>query len=235
MRNAILGLLLLLAATLSAQSNIPAGTLLPVRLDTGLNTQKIKPGQTVHASIMQHIPGTEISRGSHVLGHVVDVAPTHITLRFDTVSVKGHNITVTTDLRALASLSEVESAQLPESGADRGTPKPDWTTTQVGGDQVYRGGGPVARGVDTVGKPTDNGVVGGVTADLPCRGPIDNNNSPQAFWIFSTNACGLYGYDNLSLDHAGRSNPVGTIQISAKSGKLSIGSGSGLLLRVQGS
>jgi hypothetical protein len=58
MKLASLGLFLLLAAPLPAQTGIPAGTILPVQLDTGLNTAKIKADQAVRATVMQSIPGT---------------------------------------------------------------------------------------------------------------------------------------------------------------------------------
>ena len=227
--------LLVLAAPLMAQNAIPSGTILPVELDTGLRTAKLAPGHVVRGTVMQNVPGTLIRRGAHVLGHVVSVTPTTLTLRFDTVVEHGRRYAIATNLRALASLLAVGEAQIPEGGADRALRPEDRNHIQIGGDVVYPDGGPVARGLDIVGEPTPNGVLDHPRANAPCRGAIADDAAPQALWLFSSNACGLYGYDNLSIDHFGRTHPAGAIRISAKTGKLNIRSGSGLLLRVEGS
>lgn len=129
---------------------------------------------------------------------------------------------------------EVEEAQIPEGGADRALRPEDRNREQIGGDIVYPDGGPVAHGLDIVGEPTAYGALDRPAANPPCRAALADNSNPQALWLFSANACGLYGYDNLTVSHFGRTEPVGVIQLSAKSGKINIRSGSGLLLRVQG-
>lgn len=235
MRYAWLLLLILLQPALFAQNTIPAGTVLPVRLDTGLNADRIASGKVVRAEVMQNIPGTTIHKGAHVLGHVLSVTPRRLELRFDTLVTKNGRIPVTTNLRALASSLEVEEAQIPEGGADRAMPSAlDPTTRQIGGEQVFRGGGPVARGTTPVGEPTPNGVIGTLSDNPPCRGAVAGNDRPQAFWLFSTDACGLYGFDDLTIEHFGRTDPVGIIVLTSKTGKLNIRSESGFLLRVQG-
>ncbi|MFP5229674.1 MAG: hypothetical protein ACLGXA_18830 [Acidobacteriota bacterium] len=235
MKLAPLGLLWLLAVSLAAQNAIPAGTTLPLQLDTGLNAAKLAPGHAVRATVMQNIPGTPIRRGAHVLGSVVSVTPSTLVFRFDTVANHGKRFPLVANLRALASLLEVEEAQIPEGGADRALPPDQRSHEQIGGDIVYPWDGPVARGLDVVGEPTPYGALARPTANPPCHGAADGNPRPQALWLFSTDACGLYGYSNLTIDHFGRTDPVGTIRLSAKSGKLYIRSGSGLLLRVHGS
>lgn len=236
MKNACLVFtLLLLPALLPAQDAIPAGTVLPLQLETGLNAGRVKAGQAIRAKVMQDVPGTRIRRGAKVLGHVISVSPTRLELRFDTISMGKKTVPVRSNLRALASMMAVEEAQLPEGGPDRALPPEDWTTTQVGGEQVYRGGGPVADGLLTVGKPVAYGVVGQVRSNPPCRAAIADNSRPQALWIFSTNACGVFGFSDLAIEHFGRTAPQGMIALVSKSGKLNIRSGSGLLLRVQGS
>ena len=74
-----------------------------------------------------------------------------------------------------------------------------------------------------------------VRTGQPCRAVVNDNNHPQALWLFSADACGVYGIGNLRIDHAGRTAPTGTIVLSAKHGKLNLRGGSALLLRVQGS
>jgi hypothetical protein len=233
---------LALSGIAQAQSALPAGTVLPVSLDRGIKAGSARPGQEIRARIMQDIPGTSIHRGAHVLGHVVRAeapknGPARLEISFDNVQEHGRRIPFRSNLRAMASFFEVEQAQIPEDMSDRGLTPETWTTQQIGGDQVYRGGGPVAVGDTVVGEPNPYGVVGPPLSQSGegCRGQLDGNTSPQAFWLFSTDACGVYGFPNIRIEHAGRTNPQGTIILIAQSGKLAIGSGSGLLLRVQGS
>lgn len=142
---------------------------------------------------------------------------------------------MTTNLRTLASMMEVEDAQVPKTGPDRGTSENAWTTVQIGGGVVYRGGGPVANGLRVVGTPTANGVLVR-TASKPgtkCRGDLGGNDQPQALWVFSADACGTYGFPDLTIVHAGRSNPVGQITLASERSNFDVRRGSGLLLRVK--
>jgi len=114
--------LIMFAAQLFAQSTIPAGTILPVALNSPLNLRKVKPGQVITARIMQDVPlppGVKIHTGAKVIGHVVDVKPAdgasgaRISFRFGTLVIGKQRIPITTNLRALASMMAVEEAQLP--------------------------------------------------------------------------------------------------------------------------
>ena len=233
MKNLLLLLAILPTPLLFAQNAIQPGDVLPLRLDTGLNAAHIKPGKVIRATVMQSIPGTTIHRGAHVLGNVVSVTPTRLELRFDTLVTKQSRIPLAANLRALGSPLEVDQAQMPENGGDRGLPSVlDQTTRRIGGEQVYRGGGHVARGITTVGEPTADGALGRLNANPPCQGTIAGNDRPQALWIFSTDACGLYGFDDLTVEHFGRTDPVGTIVLASKTGKINIRTGSAFLLRV---
>jgi hypothetical protein len=232
--------LLLLSAAMMAQGAVPAGTILPVSLDKGLNVSKVHPGHEIRAKVMQDVPGTTIRRGAEVLGHVVEAnssgnGPARLEIRFDSVRMRGQSIPIRTNLRAVASFVEVQQAQVPEEEASRGLNPQTWTTEQIGGEQVYRGGGPVATGITTVGEPTPYGVLGmpRIQTGLGCRGVVSDANQPQAMWLFSTDACGVYGYANIRIEHAGRTDPAGTIVLVADNGRLKLQSGSGMLLRVQ--
>lgn len=230
-----LGLLLLFPLTAFAQNPIPPGTILPVRLDSTLNAGHIRPDQPIRARVMQNIPGTPIRRGAQLVGLVLSVHPNSIDLRFNSVVSHGRRIPVSTGLRALASMLDVEQAQLPLAPPARGDIPENENTRQIGGDIVYRGGGPVmAHGV-RVGVPTPYGVRVRLTANGPCRSTIDGDTRLQSLWLFSSAACGVYGIPGLAIAHAGRNHPSGDIDLRSTSGRFLIRSGSGWLLRVLGS
>lgn len=234
----IFAAVLCLPAVILAQSTVPSGTLVPVSLDHRLNSNKVHAGQPITATVMQDIPGTSIHRNARVLGHILNVDRSggglKLELRFDEVRSHSQSIRLKTSLRALASFLEVQEAERPEEMGSRGLTPETWDTQQIGGDQVYRGGGPVTERGEVVGRPAAWGVLTEphTLASLPCRGVIDDNSRPQAFWLFSINACGVYGFPSVRIEHAGRTNPQGTIVLSSSSGKLDLRSGSALLLRV---
>ena len=221
-RTLLLALALAFSIKLIAQNSIPAGTILPLRLNSSLNAKKTKSGRAISASVMQDVPlpnASKIRAGAKVIGHVVAVkrastaSGVTMSLRFDTLMVSRQRIPVVTSLRALASKMAVHDAQLPENGPDRGTSENSWTTDQIGGEVVYRGGGPVANGFGVVGKPAPNGVLVhvGSRSGTKCRGEIDGNNLPQALWVFSSDACGVYDLPGVTIIHAGRTGPMGEI------------------------
>lgn len=228
-----------LACAANAQSTVPPGTLIPISLSRGLNVHKIHSGQQLRAEVMQDIPGTSVKRRATVLGHVVNstsgsAGRAQLAISFDTIESHGRRIPIKTSLRALASFNEVESAQVPEEGASRGITPEVATTTQIGGEQVYRGGGPVADGDTVVGKPTPYGALGlpRTQPGKPCRGALGDPSQAQAFWLFSTDACGIYGFAGLQIEHSGRTEPTGTIVLASNDDKLNLGSGTAMLLRV---
>jgi hypothetical protein len=234
--------LIMFSAQLFAQNTIPVGTILPLSLNSSLNSRKLIAGQVITTRVMQDVPlsGSKIHAGAKVIGQVINVKPAsgaggaQLSIRFDTLVVSKQRISITTDLRALASMMAVEDAQIPQSGPDRGTSSAAWTTNQIGGEVVYRGGGPVANGLRSVGEPTYGGVLVHVS-DKPgtkCQGEIDGNDRLQALWVFSSDACGTYGLVDLAIVHAGRSNPVGEITLASGKGEVNVRSGSGMLLRI---
>ncbi len=151
----------------------------------------------------------------------------------------GQRLALKTNLRALASPAYVEGAQEAMYGPDAGIDIEGESTNQIGGDLVFHGGGPVYAGDTSVviGKTTSDGVLVQPqdNPDLHCRGVITGNSNVQALWLFSSNACGIYGFDGIRIEHAGRSDPRGIIVLAADNGRIEIYSRSGLLLRVQGS
>jgi hypothetical protein len=236
--------LLVLTTGLLAENVIPAGTILPLQLNTSPNSRKTKPGQVITGRIMQNFPlpsGARIRAGSKAIGRVLDVIEASegggakLSLQFDTLKFSKRRIPVTTSLRALASMMDVEDAQIPKTGPDHGTPENRWTTVEIGGDVVCRGGGPVASGLRVVGTPTANGLLVRIASNsgTKCWGDLGGNDLPQALWLFSADACGTYGFADSTIAHAGRSNPVGQITLAPEKRNFDIRSGSGLLLRVK--
>jgi hypothetical protein len=243
MKGALLVGFVALSAGMFAQNTIPAGTILPVRLSSSLDSRKSKPGQIITAKTMQEVPlaaGERIRAGAKVFGRVIDVVPAQngegarILFRFDKLLSSNRTVPLTTNLRALASMMEVHAAQLPASGPDRGTSSNAWTTVQVGGDVVYRGGGPVMHDAEVVGKPVFDGVLVRLNSKpgTKCRGSVEGNDQPQALWVFASDACGVYGLADVTIAHAGRTDPVGEIVLSTSESRLRVPSGSAMLLRV---
>jgi hypothetical protein len=194
---------------------------------------------------MQDVPlgnGAKLRAGSTVLGRIIAVTPSApggtkatLTLRFDTVVHGKESVPVLTNLRAMASTLEVKFAQTPTTGPGE-TDVYDWlTTVQVGGEVVYGKGGEVYNGNRVVGRSTYDGVLAEANPneDAHCRGPVDGNDRPQAFWVFSSDACGAYGFPVLTISHFGRSDPRGEIVLVSERGPVKIRSGSGMLLRAQ--
>jgi hypothetical protein len=234
------GLLVFATQLLVAQSATLDGTILPVRLNSSLNSRKVKDGETISARVAQDVPlssGSKIHAGATVIGHVTEVKsgkPAQLSVRFDTLVISGRRISVTTHLRALAGMMAVEEAQIPQTGPDRGTSENAWNTEQVGGEVVYRGGGPVADGLRTVGEPVPNGVLVHVSAKpgTPCRSDVGSNDRLQALWVFSSDACGAYGFADLAITQARRGSLVGEFTLESERGNVNVRAGSGMLLRV---
>jgi hypothetical protein len=223
--------------------SIPPGTILPIRLGS-LSSEKAKKGDVIKARIMQDVPlgnGSKLRAGSTVLGRVMDVNPASsgkkasLGMKFDTVVEGKESIPITTHLRAIASTLEVEFAQVPKVGAGESDVY-DWlTTVQVGGEVVYGKGGKVYNGGRVVGRSVYDGVLAQVNAreGTKCHGPVEGNDHPQAFWVFSSDACGAYGFPAMTISRAGRADPRGEIVLVSERGPLKIRSGSGMLLRVE--
>jgi len=240
----IVGLLITVTPLIAQQ--IPAGTTLPIVLTSSIDAAKAKPGQQITGKVMQTInlsSGVRIPAGAKVTGHVVGAnaatnsSPARLSFVMDTIRVDDHPYAVTTNLRAMAGFTQVLDAQTPLTGPDEGVTNADWTTEQVGGDEnVYRDEGKVeAAGDRVVGSATANGILAApeTVPGMKCRGDFNHSGDQQAFWIFSSDACGSYGFDGLQISHAGRTNPVGQIDLASRK-DIKLAEGTGLLLRVDG-
>jgi hypothetical protein len=222
---------------------IPAGTILPVRLNTALRSDKIGSGTTIIATVMQDVAlgkGETLRKGSKITGHVVEaITPgkgsdeSKISFQFDQLQLRIQTIPLSTTLRAVASTSAVLAAT-PELTS------PDYADNQIqiGGDQIsYGEDGPVMVGSQIVGKYTSQGVLANVNQDsgTPSGGTIEDNARPQAFWLFSVNARGAYGFRDLTILQSGRTEPLGEVTLASNRKAVKVEKGSAMLLRVEGS
>jgi hypothetical protein len=218
---------------------IPVGTALPVSLTSTLDAAKAKPGQVVNGRLTQDVPlpaGKHIPRRSQVQGKVLAVrrpaagTGSQVILQFDRIHTKGADFPISAGLRAIASLPAVLGATEPTSPPlTEMNPPSSWTTNQIGGEVVYRAGGQVMAGDTAVAKPVAYGVLGQFRPNPVSHCSNEGNDREQALGIFATTACGVYGYENLSLAHAGITDPKGQITLTS-TGDVQLYSGSGLLL-----
>lgn len=231
-------IVLMLCALLVAVNSTPASSTLPVILSRNLEAQKLHPGDPIVAKLAQSVnlgPLGNLKAGTKILGRVVAVqmdAPrgSTLTLTFDRILTPAQ-IPITAHLRAIAAPVEVNDALVPKNGPDRGTPSSAYTTVLVGGDVVYRGGGPVMLGKDEVGVPVYDGVLVRLTENLRagCQGAT---TELQATWVFGSAACGAYGYSDLKIEHSGRTDPKGQIVLRSLRHPIKLRAGSALLLRI---
>jgi hypothetical protein len=222
---------------------VPAGTILPISLNTALRSDQSGSGTTIMATVMQDVPlgqGEILRKGSTLTGHVVEaITPgkgsdeSRISFQFDQVRYGNLTIPITTTLRAIASRSAV-SAATPELTSSEYADN----TVEIGGDQIsYGEGEPVLVGSQVVGKYTSQGVLAIVDQDsgTPTGGMIDGDARPQAFWLFSVNARGAYGFRDLTILQSGRTEPLGEVTLASNLKTLKVDKGSAMLLRVDGS
>jgi len=232
-----------LSLGLVAQETLPTGTAVPVTLTSSLGVGS-HPDQLVTGKIMQRIPterGLAIPAGAKVIGRVIETrrdseggAGSTVSFQFDRIVTKAGEIPVRTSLRAIASPTEVWDAQIPKTGPDEGASPYSWTTVQVGDDVVYRGGGAVMAGATVVGKPADDGVLVRLTAPpgSECGDALGNSNQLQALWVFSSAACGVYGFSDLTIHQAEKTPPLGVIVLTSLKKNWKLPSGAGLLLQI---
>jgi len=235
----------ILISALGFAQDIPVGTVLPVMMSTSLDSGRSKPGDKLTGRLMQDValgPGERIRAGARLHGQVIEAvpasvnAPARIVVRFDRLVAGPKEYSIGVSLRALASMADVFSAQLPTNNFDEyGTSTSDWTTVQVGGAAVYLGDGTVRDALDIVGRAPAYGEVTGKLMPAPKRGcPAEAGagSGEQSLWVFSPWACGTYGFEDLTLARNGASQPVGAIELSAPKA-LKVRGGSGWLLQVR--
>jgi hypothetical protein len=232
---------------LPAQEPLPVGTVFAVVLDTPLDSRKCKPGQPISGHIAQEVPMENkraIRAGATILGQVTSAESgpgiAKLGLRFDRVGVGREQVAIRVAARAVASFTAIAGAGKPNNII--GTSPNTWTMPQIGDDAVYgAGGGKVENQKgEVVGKSVPGGVLVNVSnkPGSMCEGmPLPK--SPQATWLFSAAACGVYGSSRLQLEN-GTDTKDGEILFTIRNKKedrlthVKLAKGTALLLTIAG-
>jgi len=236
------GLLCLATMGLWGQA-IPSGALLPAMLDDTIDSDKSKPGEAISAKLRQDVPlpgGGKIKRLSKLTGHVVAVtaaeggSPYRIIVKFEQIEVNKKPVTINVGLRAYASMELVAQSREPaNANGGNGTSVWDLNMSQIGGQIAYNGQKIVKWKGQVVGRVPQPGAVLGVPMANPeqgCAGAAPGSPE-QAFWVFSTNACGIYGADDLAGKTGLGGENAGQIVFQSPK-KITLRGGSGWLLQV---
>jgi hypothetical protein len=126
-------------------------------------------------------------------------------------------------------MTEVAWALAPISTGANTLPENEWVTRQVGGDVVYRG-----RRLVLSQWGSGKWVAGtGVRMKLTPAEQSGCPNGPgydreQALWVFSSNACGAYGWKDLTIER-GSVSPAPEIILKSPR-NINVRAGSGWLL-----
>jgi hypothetical protein len=221
---------------------IPAGTILPVSLNSDLRSDKSPNGATLTATVMQDVPlgkGERLRKGTKLTGHVVEALTpgpgadeSKISFQFDQVRLGSLTIPITTTLRAVASRSAVLAATPELTSSEYADDQ-----IEIGSDQIsYGEGGPVMVGSQVVGRYTSQGVLANVdqNSGTPRGATSDDDARPRAFWLFSVNARGTYGFGDLRILQSGRTEPLGEVTLASNRKVVEVDKGSAMLLRVNG-
>jgi hypothetical protein len=241
----LIGLFVLILATATVWGQqIPAGTLLPVMLDNTVDSDKSKPGEQIVAKLRQEVPlpdGAKIKRNAKVLGHIVAVSrassgdEVSLTIQFDHVEIGKQSVPVSIGLRALASMQLVAQAKIPANlnAGMGGSSVWDQNMSQIGGQIAFNGQKIVkAPNGQVVGRVVEPGAIMGVPLANPalgCAGPA--NNTEQAFWVFSTDACGIYDQKDMTYVNGIGGENSGKIVLKAPK-SVEVRGGSAWLLQV---
>ncbi len=212
------------------------GITLPVQLEHSLHPGKSVVGTPVIARTTQRVPVSPnryLKRGAELVGEVTASAASGnnlakletLSVRFTTLRYRGQTVPINADVLAIANFTDVGDTFAPATGStDRGNPSAaNWTTRQVGGDEVYRAGwsGDV---YNTVMRKVGVADYDGVYRLASEAGP----GFPLAVGVFSTAAQGLYGFNPETILTSTR----GQATLTSLRQNLSLHAGDNLLLQV---
>jgi len=218
-----------------AELTLPTGTAIPITFPHTLDASNLKVGDAVVTKTDQVIlapDGARIPRGSQLAGSVVEAGPSELAIRFDTLTSRGRTYRVHVALRALVSF--VLSLDSHSPAADYGSL--DWDLyRQVGGNYFFPYQTVYSNDWTEVGKSTRDGVFVKLerVENPKSRDHVfcDGTEAVQSVGVFASNACGVYGFDGLTVETAG-SDASGAIRIVTSKRTVKIPRDSSALLQV---
>lgn len=180
---------------------LPPGVTLPVILDKTLDLKHFHQGEIIVASLYQRIPlagGFYIPQGAKLLGTAVASDGKTLELTWTRIKLGHQSTSIAVKLLAAAHWTDVADTKLPLAGPDRATSNPaDWTTMQIGRDEVYRSGGS-GTVYNQYSEPVGKADLYGVYA-----APKSPSAPPLAMGPFSTTSAGLYDMRSMAIGSAG--------------------------------
>jgi hypothetical protein len=216
---------------------LPAGVMLPVSLEQRLDAGHVRVGEPIAARLMQRVPladGSYLSPKARVMGTVVAYDGSSLTLRFERLRLGREQQPLHVKLLAAGHWFEVGQTKVPLEAADRALSNPwDWTTKQIGGDEVYRSGGSGAV-YDRYSEPVGHADAYGVYAPSQTAGaPAQTAGAPAlAMGPFSTTAHGVYGLPETEIASPGGAESPIVLRLTSP--KWQLHGGTALLLQTAG-
>jgi hypothetical protein len=188
--------------------------MLPVSLKQRLDARHVRVGQQVTARLMQRVPLADSSylpSKAKVTGTVVAYDTSSLTLRFDRLSLKDQQVPIHVKLVAAGHWLDVEETERPLGATDRSLSNPaNWTTKQIGGDEVYHSGGGSGPVYDQYSERVGHVDAFGVYA--PARTP---GAAALAMGPFSTTSRGLYDLPGMEIASPGGSESPIVLQLTS--------------------
>jgi hypothetical protein len=219
----------------------PPGTAIPVMFSHTLDSARVKPGDPIVAKTTQIIvlpSGERIPRGAKLAGQIVAAnlntsnGPSQLAIRFDTLEYRDRSVSIRVGLRAMASF--VDSYGTSSPIVDHGYPD-NSVYGQVGGDYFLPGDTVYSRSGDEVGKANHDGVFVKLArvehSNSQSHVVCEQTDTLQSVGVFSSNACGLYGFQDLFVDEVGATMD-GTIQFHSDRHSARINRGTAALMQV---
>jgi hypothetical protein len=205
---------LLAARAVTKLEPLPAGVMLPVSLKQRLDARHVRVGQQVTAQLMQRVPltdGTYLPSKAKVMGTIVTYEASSLTLRLDRLSLKHEQVPIHVKLLAAGHWLDVEQTERPLDLSDRSLGNPaNWTTKQIGGDEVYHSGGGSGPVYDQYSERVGHVDAFGVYA--PARTP---GAAALAMGPFSTTSRGLYDLPGMEIASPGGSESPIVLQLTS--------------------
>lgn len=250
-------LLLLLAGfvaatstNLRAQENGPAVVTIPLVFAKTIDAAHAHNGDAVTAHTMQAVTladGTLLPKGSTVRGHITEVRafsfdptpyakqqPSTLAIHFDEVTTRSGNKKINASVRAIADRFVADEARSPHYTDD---------TDHVGTMELIGGGSynPLDKAIvtgdeDIIGYNRKGAVLGRLISSnyqsKYAQGQCDASGGEQSIAIFSPMACGVYGFDGLSMPDNGSASNSGTFRLEQRHRNARVPANSAALLEM---